>query len=445
MTSWPFGKHKAPIAFPAAPISADSPPRPRPTTTALPGPQVAPTKPVSAVPRLFIGAWSFCGFEAEREEHGKVPGSQCPWRFPWEKIEPPFDRKMGITSPGMREGAYDQRDPAVMDWTLANMERIPLTDIAHQFEVSWAHMGLPGTTRPSWAEEYPGAPYMMEHFIKHHASANTKIKLSASFWQRIISADDRENYWNDLKENCGWSAHTMKAGWQRLARDVAEWMKSPNWHEVDGKLVFTLGYAHTLPMYAETFPSTEVDLSPAGIVKILRDEVRAVTGKELYLIATATPPNFIDPSNESIESPDERMNLREAGFDAFGPYLLHGSSWGNAMSVYQYWRERDLRAARRAGLDYWPAITAGYNGRAWQTQEWKLGFTHMPTPAELAEHVRETIAWSRANGLRGLKIYALGEGGEGGEVNVCSGDADNWVVGDEHLKAVALGLRQAVA
>lgn len=372
-------------------------------------PQVHPFTP---------GVYEFCGFAEERDEYGKVPGTQCTALRPWDALLT-NNRKMAMGDPVT--GRYDEREPRITVGRIQMMQDAGVRFMVKQIGFSLPHaLALVpeeergGARIPEWAKPFSNAPLLMAHCADNHAGLDTPVKFSVSRWGDMSAGGnpdqirERATYWADLRAH-DWTPETVKLCERLYARLAAtRYMGKDTYDNVDGKPVLFMGNAESLRFYEQEF-----GIAPEQLVKIYRDEVRAVTNKELFLMACNTPPEFIDPSNESVESPGEMMYLKLWGFDGFSPYALHGHGWAGAMGAHRYWRRRHLVAAKAAGLKYWPAISVGYDAEAWDRPE---PYVYIPTEAEFIEHVREVKAFTLDNfdvtGGRAVE-EALSEIGEG--------------------------------
>lgn len=327
-----------------------------------------------------MGASVFCGWANPRPEFGAVPGVMCPAEHPWEALQT-NDRNMAL-------GRYDERDPAITKQRLAWMEEAKIDFCTYQIE--WAHEHTQPSKLPAWRKQLP-SPLTMAHCADNH-SPDSSVRFCISWWGTM----ERDPLWQEMKGN-GWTAADVIESQRRFAQTVAVlYVTRPSYLSIDGKPVLMRGAAEGLQFY-----ESEFGLSPAQIIGLWRDEVRQVTGKELYLIATSTVP-------------DDRHKLKAWGFDALTEYLLHGDGWQDTMDTYRYWWALDLAFCKAQGLDYWVPATAGYDSKAWGSPE---SVSHLPTPAQFMAHLAEarTVAAENRVLTRGMVLtYAWNEIGEGG-------------------------------
>ncbi len=340
------------------------------------------------LPRALLhGAYTFGNWATERLEFGKVPGIQCHTRFPWASLKT-SDRRMAFAA------EYDERDPAVTEQRVRWMEEAGVAYLVYQVEWSHAHTRL--TNMPPWALPFPGAPLLMGHCPDNHAALDTTVKFCIDLWD--VLAGTEATHWNELK-SLGWTRAEIEESWRMFARTIAvRYMTKATYLTMDGgRPVLFKGYAETLSFYEREF-----GVSPERIVQILREEVRTVTGKELYLIATAT--------DESAWP-----SLKGWGFNALTHYgLISAAGWQGAVSAYRHWWAKGLAFAKASGLDYWIPTSVGYDARAWPDSAQAVC---IPTPAEFTEHLTEAQQLAQDNYAvtRGmLCCYALNELGEGG-------------------------------
>ena len=54
-----------------------------------------------------MGVSVFSGWENPRSEYGKVPGTQCPWQYPWDALQ--RDDRIPLM------GRYNEADPWVTE------------------------------------------------------------------------------------------------------------------------------------------------------------------------------------------------------------------------------------------------------------------------------------------------------------------------------------------
>lgn len=380
---------------------------------------VPPDSAASPSVSLLTGVWVFSGhadprpeiiLDAAGNEIRAVPGTQAPARHPWKALRT-NDRNMAL-------GQYDERDPAITAKRLEWMEQAGI-NLAN-YQVDWAHEQAIGKM-PPWRPRLDNS-LLMSHSADHHAQyhPNSPVRFSISNWDVMASAGDKDAYWAELK-SYGWTIADARESWRLYAHTVAtRYMGAPNYLTVDNRPVLFQGYAHTLPFY-----EAEFGLKPAQIVAIIRDEIRAVTGKNVYLVATAT---------EESTWP----NLKAWGFDALTHYALTSGSWAGAVGAYRHWWERGLAFARTSGLKYWIPVSVGYDATAIGSP---IPDRCEPTPAEFIAHLKEARKLAADNftltdGM--IWIYAWNEIGEGGILEpMMPGQLHD---GDEMLRA----LRQVI-
>lgn len=326
-----------------------------------------------------MGVSVFCGWASPRKEYGAVPGVQCPSLWPWKAIQTK-DRVPAL-------GEYDERLPEVTQWRLEQMQRGKIDFVCYQIE--WAHEHTQPSLMPTWRPPLE-SPLLNSHCADNHPP-DSPVKFCVSLWD--VSANDP--LWNDMVA-AGWTIKEAEESWRLFAREVAtRYMSRPNYFTIDSRPVLFRGYAEAMQHYEIRF-----GLTPTRIVRIVREEIKSVTGKGLYLVATATDPPY-------------RKNLKALGFDCLTEYLLHGDRWQGAMASYRDWWVRDLAQCEADGLDYIVPVTSGYDSRAWGNLGPPI---HQPTAVQFREHLREARALARENAktVRGVCAYAWSEFGEGG-------------------------------
>ncbi len=345
----------------------------------LPG-TVSP--PVPAGNALQMGVTVFSAWADPRPDCNAVPGVMCPAERPWQALQT-TDRKMAL-------GEYDERDPAITAQRIRWWEDNGVDFVTYQIE--WAHEHTQPDKMPPWRPKL-SSPMTMDHCAFNHSASSTKVKFALSHWDS--SAGDA--LWTEMVGN-GWTANDVRESWRQFATRAAGFMLKPNYLHIEGKPVLMRGHPQKLAFYKDRF-----GIEPQEIIQIWRDEVRRLTGKELYLIATSAEPAF-------------RPRLKAIGFDALTEYLLHGKGWDDAMASYRYWWDEDLRQCRADGLDYWVPASGGYDSAAWGSIE-GAEVKHIPTPAQFTAHLKAARALALANPdvcKPFILSYAWNEIGEGG-------------------------------
>lgn len=331
----------------------------------------------------------FSGWQTERMEFGLVPGSECPNRFPWKVLQTD-DRHMAL-------GEYDEADPSITLQRIRWMEEAGVDCLAYQ--VQWAHAHAHPSLLPSWRSPLP-SPLLMKHCADNHP-IESNIKWFFDNWDVMSTAGDRENYWSEM-QSLGWNSVKMLESWRMYARTVASYMTRPSYMRIDNRPILMHGSAQGLAFYQIRF-----GINPAQIISIFREEIKAATGQNPYIIATNTDPEMI-------------KFLRGWGVDAIADYLLHDHGWQATMNMYRYWWGRHLTECKTDTLDYWIAMTCGYDSAAWGSpvrDDTGKPYVHQPTATQFADHVREArkVASENVKCTRGFTIlYALNENGEGG-------------------------------
>lgn len=365
-------------------------PKPRPA----PAPQPAPVPNRAPIPpALTMGLSNFCGFEAERIEFGAVPRIQCPYPRPWESLQT-SDRKMALSTPGMAPGTYDERDPSVTLQQIAWMEEGGIGVCSYQIDCA-----MEQTCPPKMPDYRPrlASPILMAHCAENHP-ADSKVKYFLSDWDvsaQLLAPNSGDSIWPEMIAN-GWKRGDVETAWILRGQFIGRHAQKDSYFEIDDRPVFMRGWAHLLPEYERLF-----GVSPRRIADILRSEVRAVTGKDLYLISTQT-----DASTWPLH--------KAWGFNAVTQYALHGHGWAAAMGAHRHWWGVGIEFAKESGLDFWVPATCGFDSRAWDSPESAI---YIPTIPEYIEHIKEARAFARDNykQTRGIvHSYAGSELGEGG-------------------------------
>ena len=313
-----------------------------------------------------------------------VPGVQCPWQWPWKTIQTP-DRVPAV-------GQYDEADPSVTAWRLREMEKGGVGYLIYQVE--WAHEHTQPDRLPEWRKRLP-SPLIMSHSADHHAEnhPDSPVEFCVAIWD--VSTQAGHDFWKELVEGEGWTAREVEEGWRQFGRAVAtRYMTKPKYLRIDSRPVLFRGNAHTLPFYDRMF-----GVSPERIVGFVREEVRAVTGQDLYLVATATEHSYWP-------------KLKSIGFDAATEYLQHSDTWEHAAAWYRIVWTEQLAEAKRYGLDFWVPATCGYDARAWPRSNQDV---FIPTPAQFKAHMLEARKFARDNYdiTRGMiATYSVNEHGE---------------------------------
>lgn len=360
-----------------------------------------PSQPVPVVvpsPQVQMGVSVFCGWANPRAEFGAVPGVMCPAEWPWKALQTD-DRNMAL-------GQYDEADPAV---TVTRCEWMIEAGIDFcTYQIEWAHEHSCPDKRPRWRKVLD-SPLTMSHCADNHPE-DSPSQFCVSWWDTMAWDD----IWREMLGN-GWTVDDVIDSHRQFARTVAvRYMTRPNYLSVSGRPVLMRGAAETLLNHKDRFG---FDLTPAQVVTIWRDEIRAVTGKELYLVGTSVDPPV-------------RPLLKGWGFDALTEYLLHGYGWDDTMRVYRDWWARDLKECKESGLDFWVPTTSGYDSKAWGSP---VAASHMPTASQFTEHLKEARALAAANGIGFVLTYAWNENGEGGIVEkMAAGQLHD---GDEMVRA----------
>jgi hypothetical protein len=367
------------------------------------------SRPVKEPIRLIEGITVFSGWKRHRTEFnnndGGVPRMQCPAEYPWLEFKT-SDRKMAF---GI-DGTYDESDPEITTQRLQLMQYGRFDFACYQIE--WAHNQTQPTLLSPWTRKID--PLLMSHCADNH-SPNSPIKFCISLWDVMACSNDK-NYWEEMKMN-GWTYKEMEASWRLYARMIAErYMTKPNYLTMaDGRLVLFEGWVHGLEFY-----SSEFGVSPERIIQILREEILAVTGKQIYLIATSTSLEFIP-------------RIAQWGFDAFTEYLLYSDNWKNVMNVYRGWWYAAVEICKTTGLEFWVPTTCGYDSTAWGNPVKDI---FIPTASQLEDHLKEAREFTKKNikFTKGFLInYAWNEIGEGGIMEpMQNGQLHN---GDEMLQA----------
>jgi hypothetical protein len=237
----------------------------------------------------------------------------------------------------------------------------------------------------------------MSHCAVNHPESSP-VKFFVSLWDVIASSTDRVNYWKDRKERDGWTRTDAENSWRLYGETVGKrFMLKSNYLTVNERPVLMHGYAHSLPFY-----DLEFGLTPSNVLSLIRDGIRASTGKEAYLIATCT---------------DDKIypTLKSWGFNAFTEYLIYSDNWANTMTLYKQWWARGTSIAKTYGMDYWVPATVGFDSSAWYYHPSQF----IPTPAQFTTHLKEARAFAKKNYAvtQGQVLtYAWNEFGEGGVI-----------------------------
>lgn len=368
-------------------------PVPKPVKPKPKPPPVIPPVVTPPAPALTMGLSIFCGFASERIEFGAVPRIQCPYPRPWDSLVT-NDRKMMLSTPGMAPGTYDERELSVTLQQIAWMEEGKKDVCSYQIDcameqTNWLKMP---NYRPRLA-----SPMLMTHCAENHP-ADSKVKYFLSDWDvsaQLLAPNSGDSIWEEMIAN-GWNRSDVETAWILRGQFIGRHAKKGSYFEIDDRPVFMRGWAHLLPEYERVF-----GITPKRIADILRSEVRAATGKVLYLISTQT-----DASTWPLH--------KEWGFNAVTQYALHGHGWAAAMGAHRHWRGQLLAFAKESGLDVWIPATCGFDSRAWDSPEPTI---YIPTIPEYIEHIKEARQFARDNYkyTRGIVMeYAGTEIGEGG-------------------------------
>ena len=117
-------------------------------------------------PPVSLGVSVFTGWADPRPEYGKVPGVQCPALHPWAQMRT-TDRVPAI-------GQYNEADPAVTAWRLAQMERGGIEWVTYQHEWS-PHLGQ----------------LLMNHCAENHPD-DARVQFALIRWRTLRLAGRRE-------------------------------------------------------------------------------------------------------------------------------------------------------------------------------------------------------------------------------------------------------------
>lgn len=314
---------------------------------------------------------------------------------------------------------HDERDPAITVQTCKWMEQYGVKWLIYQVQ----HPHALTTPERLPIERRDGVPaLLMSHCADNHP-VDTKVRFALANWDVNAGKKGEENYWIEI----AWGKDEAENSWRVYGRNVAKYAMHPRYLHLNGKLVLFHGAAENLAFYDTMF-----GLNPLEITEAWRDEVRKATGKELYLVAVNTA-----TQNPAVEDVNERVFLKRWGFDAFAHYQLFGTkrTWEDAMATYDYWMQRDLRAARVAALKYWPAATAGTDATGWYPPP----DVFIPTKAQFVAHLKKQMQFAADNyPVTELKvpICASGEYFEGESIDPFLSDGKQLHDGFEILEGI---------